>query len=405
MNVAETTAKGKTEEGNPRRAMRVAYVVFGASGGMFHYAQQLADAATLEADVRLVVGDVFGGKVTEAHLSSHGITRRVFTSLARRIEKYRARPYKRMADRIVREGEPDIVHITAPSVGLRAIVDRLTELGVAVVYTVHDPMPHDETRTLWGKFHTAYYLRFALPRVLLRCAAIHVHSPKHCCQLEKLYGESISRKSYAVQHGAGLPANIACGTRVPPELQHIDMSIPGFLFFGRIERYKGLDVLFEALGHLEAIGLECNIVVAGQGLLPALPLKLERVRLVCINRFIADEEVRSLFSGCDAVLVPYVDATQSGVVPMAYAFGKPVIASKVGALDEIVIDDVTGVLVPPGNARELADSVLMLAKDRVKIERLAAGATEYMESNLSWRVVARAHLQRYRLVLDREDGC
>jgi glycosyltransferase involved in cell wall biosynthesis len=183
------------------------------------------------------------------------------------------------------------------------------------------------------------------------------------------------------------------------------MSIPGFLFFGRIERYKGLDVLFEALGHLEAIGLECNIVVAGQGLLPALPLKLERVRLVCINRFIADEEVRSLFSGCDAVLVPYVDATQSGVVPMAYAFGKPVIASKVGALDEIVIDDVTGVLVPPGNARELADSVLMLAKDRVKIERLAAGATEYMESNLSWRVVARAHLQRYRLVLDREDGC
>ena len=379
---------------------RIVYVVFGESGGMFHYAQQLSEAATENADASLVVYAGTEGPAGVERRSPAGISRRILERVTGALQKYSPGQYWALADRLVDEAKPDIVHITSPSVGLHPLVHRLNQRGVDIVYTVHDPVPHDEGRTTWGKIHGTYHMRYELPGVLSGCSAIHVHSPKHRDQIRGLYGQTLADKVYAVQHGAGLPPAIAGGTRIPFELESLVRDLPTFLFFGRIERYKGLDILFEALRFLEQTGTAVNVVVAGNGMMPSPPADLEDVRLICINRFIADEEVRALFEACDVVLLPYTDATQSGVVPMAYAFGKPVIASQVGALDEIVVGGTTGLLVPPSAPETLARAMRVLAGDTERIASLAQGAQEYMDTHLSWRAIARVHQQKYREILD-----
>jgi len=135
------------------------------------------------------------------------------------------------------------------------------------------------------------------------------------------------------------------------------------LFFGFVRRYKGLDVLIEALPHVLA-RRPVTLVVAGEFYEPVAPIAQritalgvgERVRL--LDRYIPDEEVGELIAAADVVVLPYRSATQSGVVLVAYAGGCPVISTRVGGLPEVVEDGVTGYLVPPENPQALADAIV-----------------------------------------------
>ena len=135
------------------------------------------------------------------------------------------------------------------------------------------------------------------------------------------------------------------------------------LFFGFVRRYKGLDILVEALPKVLA-RRSVTLVVAGEFYEPVAPLKAriaelglnERVRV--LDRYVPDEEVGDLVAAADCVVLPYRSATQSGVVLVAYAGGCPVISTAVGGLPEVVDDGVTGFLVPPEDPGALADAIL-----------------------------------------------
>jgi glycosyltransferase involved in cell wall biosynthesis len=135
------------------------------------------------------------------------------------------------------------------------------------------------------------------------------------------------------------------------------------LFFGFVRRYKGLDVLIEALPRVLA-RRAVTLVVAGEFYEPVEPLRQriaqlgigERVRV--LDRYVPDEEVGDLVAAADCVVLPYRSATQSGVVLVAYAGGCPVISTAVGGLPEVVDDGVTGYLVPPEDPAALADAIV-----------------------------------------------
>jgi D-inositol-3-phosphate glycosyltransferase len=135
------------------------------------------------------------------------------------------------------------------------------------------------------------------------------------------------------------------------------------LFFGFVRRYKGLDILVEALPKVLA-SRPVTLVVAGEFYEPVEPLKAriaqlglaDRVRV--LDRYVPDEEVGDLVAAADCVVLPYRSATQSGVVLVAYAGGCPVISTAVGGLPEVVDDGVTGFLVPPEDPDALADAIL-----------------------------------------------
>jgi glycosyltransferase involved in cell wall biosynthesis len=165
-------------------------------------------------------------------------------------------------------------------------------------------------------------------------------------------------------------------------------STPYALFFARLEAYKGIDVLIDAMRMIEATS-PMRAIIAGKGdrFTPAdLPANVE-VR----NRLIDDREALELFSRSSVVVLPYTDATQSAVIAAAYAFGKPVIVTRTGALPEYVMDGRTGWIIEPRNARELADRLRAAANDDARLAQMGAAGRGWY---LAQRMIERRTLRR-----------
>lgn len=135
------------------------------------------------------------------------------------------------------------------------------------------------------------------------------------------------------------------------------------LFFGYIRKYKGLDLLFEAMADERIARAGIRLIVAGEyygdkDYYEQLADRLGiRDRLDLFTDFIPNSEVRYYFSAADCVVQPYRTATQSGISQIAYHFEKPMIVTNVGGLPEIVADGKAGFVVPP-EAPAITDSIL-----------------------------------------------
>lgn len=134
------------------------------------------------------------------------------------------------------------------------------------------------------------------------------------------------------------------------------------LFFGFIRDYKGLDVLIEAMSLLKDT-LKVKLIVAGEfyedekkylDLIKKFDLK---DKIILFNNFIPATDVKYYFSASDLVVLPYKDATQSGIVQIAVNFSKPVIASDVGGISEVIKNNESGYIVKKENPKELAEAI------------------------------------------------
>src|SRR5690606_38123993 len=148
------------------------------------------------------------------------------------------------------------------------------------------------------------------------------------------------------------------------------------LFFGRIWEYKGLQYFIEAANLITPINPKIAFSTIGFG--EDLRRYTDRIlfpeKFKIVNMRVSIEEAGVFFQESSIVVLPYVEATQSGVIPVAYAYGKPVVASNVGGLPEMVIDAVTGFLVKPRSAVELANRILHLMEDKETRRRMSLAA-------------------------------
>ncbi len=135
------------------------------------------------------------------------------------------------------------------------------------------------------------------------------------------------------------------------------------LFFGYIRPYKGLKFLLEAMPEIhDKTG--ASLLVVGEFYEPSDPYiemvrrsgVVEAVRFV--DRYVGNEEVEAFFTASDVVVLPYVSATQSGIVQIAIFFDRPVIVTGVGGLPEVVTQGRTGFVVPPSDADAIAKAVI-----------------------------------------------
>ena len=135
------------------------------------------------------------------------------------------------------------------------------------------------------------------------------------------------------------------------------------LFFGKVRKYKGLEVLLAAMPRvLEKI--DCTLIVAGE-FYDSLEryrqlLREHRIehRVRIDDRYIPNEEVPSIFQQADVLVLPYISASQSGVARIALSNALPVIASRAGGLSEEIEDNVTGLLFPTGDSEALAEQIV-----------------------------------------------
>jgi starch synthase len=279
---------------------------------------------------------------------------------------------------------PDLVHITfwhlwaTPALGM--------SLSIPLVATVHDVERHAGERGLW-----------AIPPVLYRwqwrwADQIIVHASAARQQLLTDYGCQPVRV-----HTIPIGSFDFYRTWMLTEQQEERNTI---LFFGRIWGYKGLQHLIEAEPLITKEVPDARIIIAGQG----EPFDKYRQAMVNPDHFevhnyrIPDDQVASLFQRASVVALPYVEASQSGVVPVAYAFGKPVVATRVGGLPDVVIDGQTGLLVSPSDPLSLAEAVITLLKDDTLRRRMGQRARRFAETELSWQCVAQKTYQVYQSI-------
>jgi glycosyltransferase involved in cell wall biosynthesis len=155
------------------------------------------------------------------------------------------------------------------------------------------------------------------------------------------------------------------------KLLGINQSDQVLLFFGFIRKYKGLDLLMDAIGILKKKGSqidmgrprsELKLLIAGEFYEDEkiYQQKIEELGIadsvILHTGFISDERVKYFFSAADVVVQPYRNATQSGVTPLAYHFEKPMIVTNVGALPDYVPHEKAG-LVAEANAASIAESI------------------------------------------------
>ncbi|RPH95943.1 glycosyltransferase [candidate division KSB1 bacterium] len=136
------------------------------------------------------------------------------------------------------------------------------------------------------------------------------------------------------------------------------------LFFGFVRRYKGLDILINALPAIHKKFSDVKLAVVGEFYGPReeydkIIRDLGLTNAVSVRAdYCPNEEVGKYFAACDAVVLPYRTATQSGIIQVAYALDLPVITTNVGGLSEVVMDGVTGMVVPPENPAAIAAAVV-----------------------------------------------
>jgi D-inositol-3-phosphate glycosyltransferase len=165
------------------------------------------------------------------------------------------------------------------------------------------------------------------------------------------------------------------------------------LFFGYVRAYKGLDLLLDALVQVVQ-DLPAHLLVVGEFYDDESKYRMlistnhldESVSVV--SDYVPNDRVRLYFSAADAVVLPYRSATQSGIAQIAFNFDRPVIATDVGGLAEIVQHGVTGLVVPPDDPRALAAAILAFYREGME-DRLARNVRE-KKKNYTWDALVAA---------------
>jgi len=144
------------------------------------------------------------------------------------------------------------------------------------------------------------------------------------------------------------------------------------LFFGYVRKYKGLNILIESIPEVISNNPKIKFLVVGEFydspdkylyLIDKLSIK-EHIKI--LNKFVPNEDVEKYYTAADLVVLPYLSATQSGILNIAYGFRKPVIVTNVGGLADDVIEGKTGFVVEPQRPEEIAKKILYFAENKEK---------------------------------------
>lgn len=276
--------------------------------------------------------------------------------------------------RRIRRFGPEVLHLQ------ESVVDDWRLLAAApprpgrYAITIHDAVQHpgDLVRSAWK--------RRLQDELVRRAGVVFVHAePVRAALIERT---GTRAPVVVVPHGVRPPEPLPLPER------------PSLLFFGRLSAYKGLDVLLDAVSLLWSRGVDVELTVAGAGPLEPHPA-LDDPRLTLRHEHVAEEELPALFGAASCVVLPYREASQSGVATLARRYGRAIVASAVGGLPEMV-DDEVGRLVAPGDPDALAGALEELLAESGALERMGRAAAARAAGEGSFSRVAELTVQAYR---------
>jgi D-inositol-3-phosphate glycosyltransferase len=291
--------------------------------------------------------------------------------------------------RFIKNEKPDFVIVRywipfmAPALG--TICRKIAKAGIRVIAITDNVIPHEQR--FMDKPFTGYFVKschgfVAMSKAVLKDLDKFTASPHKkflVHPIYNVYGEKVDKQQARARLGIG------AGDRV-------------VLFFGLIRPYKGLDLLLEAMADPKIRQLGVKLLVAGEfyenknTYLEQLGRLGIKDRVILADKFIATDEVKYFFSASDLLALPYKSATQSGVTQVAFQFDKPVLATRVGGLSEIILDGQSGYLVDPQPA-QIANRMADYFENNREAAMSAAMASE--KKKYDWSIFSRNIVNLY----------
>jgi glycosyltransferase involved in cell wall biosynthesis len=175
------------------------------------------------------------------------------------------------------------------------------------------------------------------------------------------------------------------------------------LFFGALVPSKGIPDLIEAFALIASKQAQAKLIIAGYPTkhidLPALQQQVQQHdltgRVFFDTRYIPISSIAPLMQLATVVVYPYQSSTQSGSLQVAYAFGRPVIATTVGGLPEVVDDGKSGFLVAPSAPKALAEKITILLESPELADQMGKHAKHLSETRYSWQPIAEKVANEY----------
>jgi len=280
---------------------------------------------------------------------------------------------------IIEQFQPDVIHIT-DSYAIYVLHQSWLK-KYRIIFTQHDPVSH--------------------PGDVFRFSSRIIHRTQ-----QKLANQ-------IVVHGEFLKQTLITASQTNPQkisiIPHGDYSffqqwqqpdvkpVPhSVLFFGRIVDYKGLDTLLDSIIQLQA-SRPVTLILAGGGDLTPYRSQLAQIKQkIIVNTNIPDQDVIKYFQMATIVALPYREASQSGIISIALPAGKPIVATKVGALTEILEHSHNSLLVAPNDPDSLAQAIHQLLSDQSLRQLLVAGGYQTVKNKIAWSEVAKQYENVYK---------
>lgn len=259
----------------------------------------------------------------------------------------------------------DSVITLMPHIWTPLFVAAIRARGVSYTTIIHDAVAHPGDPTAW-----------ATPWLKTEAS-----KADHVVALSRNVAEALAESGNAPRDRIAtlsLP-DLRYGGVAQPRRRDFSRAFR-ILFLGRILKYKGLPLLVEAVENLREQGVAVHLGVAGSGELGPLRARLEALGAEIVNRWFDDSELTPLLNRYDAMALPYIEASQSGVAAVAFGSCMPVVATPSGGLEDQVVDGTTGVLAASIEPSAFAQAIERLASAPGLYETISANLFEQLEA-------------------------
>ena len=267
-------------------------------------------------------------------------------------------------------------------------------LSQKLIFTAHNIIPHEHTKL-------DIYLRYL---VYKSATKIIVHTPSIKQAMLEMF--SISEEKVFVVP-AVLPISEERDASITKELSREKLNLSDddqiILFFGYIREYKGLDILLKAFDSVKPNHKDLKLIVAGR---PHTPELLQQYTaqidglssqdsIIFIPEFIPDEEVDFYFRAADIVAVPYKQIYLSGVLQVAFSYGKPILATNVGNFKDLIISGENGYITNQNTVEEFAEIINLAFQNVDYLREMGHKAYEIHESHPDWQEIGTLTIDVY----------
>ena len=380
--------------------MKVAYILPISWGGIPHYTAELANAVSKYADVWVIKPEDSNDELFSDDVKVINVFKPMYFSRKEPIKVFSLKNLLNFFSfrniKLIEELKPDIIHF--PELYPQSSI-------FTVFYKIHRKYPI--VCTLHATFKSPLSL-LSTKNLIYGILASVTEFTKYLIEPDRIIVHASINKDILIKRGIdrekvvviphGAYSFFAEKYKETVEINEKDNAI---LLFGFSPETKGAEYLVKAVPNISKEIPDVKVIIAGEGNhTKYFKYITDWSKFEIYNKFIPNKEVSRLFQRAKIVVLPYPrHGGHSGVLTIAFSFGKPVVVTNVGDFPNLVTNNNEGIIVPPRDSNALAEAIIKLLKDDRLRKKMSRNALKKAKE-LSWDNIAKMHIKVYEEVLN-----